>query len=205
MLLEPLREAESAELLASLAGPAALQAEARRAIATFAAAADERGLAKAYGLLAALGFLVCRIGEGETAAAEAIGHARLAGDDPTQGWGRGLLAQAAFWGPVPATDGIRRCRALLAQAGGNRRAELAALEALAGLQAMAGEAEAALATADRAVALADDLGANRRPPWRASSPPPRRCWPATRPPPSGTCAGASGSWSARATRGCAPT
>ena len=140
----------------------ALQAEARRAIATFAAAADERGLAKAYGLLAALGFLRCRIAEGETAAAEAIGHARLAGDDPTQGWGRGLLAQAAFWGPVPATDGIRRCRALLAQTGGNRRAELAALEALAGLQAMAGEAEAALATADRAVALADDLGANRQ-------------------------------------------
>jgi class 3 adenylate cyclase len=140
----------------------ALEAEARRAIATFAAAADERGLAKAYGLLAALGFLRCRISEGETAAAEAIGHARLAGDGPTQGWCRGLLAQAAFWGPVPAADGIRRCRALLAQAGGNRRAEVAALEALAGLQAMAGEAEAALQTADRAVAVADDLGANRQ-------------------------------------------
>ncbi len=139
----------------------ALQAEARRAIATFAAVADERGLAKTYGLLAQLAFLRCRIAEAETAAAEAIGHARLAGDDPTEGWGRGLLAQAAFWGLVPAADGIRRCRALLAQADGNRRAELAALEALAGLQAMAGEAEAALATAGRAVALADDLGANR--------------------------------------------
>jgi class 3 adenylate cyclase len=139
----------------------ALQAEARRAIATFADADDERGLAKAYGLLAALAFLRCRIAEGETAAAEAIGHARLAGDDPTEGWSRGLLAQAAFWGPVPAADGIRRCRALLAQAGGNRRAEVAALQALAGLQAMAGEPQAALATAGRAVAVADDLGANR--------------------------------------------
>jgi class 3 adenylate cyclase len=140
----------------------ALEADARQAIATFAAAADERGLAKAYGLLAALGFLRCRIGEGETAAAEAIGHARLAGDGPTQGWCRGLLAQAAFWGPVPAADGIRRCQALLARTGGNRRAEVAALEALAGLQAMAGEAQAALQTADRAVALADELGANRQ-------------------------------------------
>ena len=139
----------------------ALQAEARRAIATFAAAGDEGGQAKAYGLLAQLAFLRCRIADGERAAAEAIGHARLAGDDPTEGWGRGLLAQGAFWGPLPAGDGIRRCQALLAQAGGNRRAELAALQALAGLQAMAGQAEAARATLGRAVALADDLGANR--------------------------------------------
>jgi class 3 adenylate cyclase len=140
----------------------ALQAEARRAIATFAAAADEHGLAKAYGLLAQLGFLRCRIAEAETAAAEAIGHARLAGDEPTEGWARGMLAQAAFWGPVPVGDGIRRCRALLEQAGGNRRAEVAALQSLAGLQAMAGEAEQAMATADRAVARAEDLGANRQ-------------------------------------------
>ncbi|HEX8930000.1 MAG TPA: AAA family ATPase, partial [Actinomycetota bacterium] len=140
----------------------ALQAEARRAIATFAAAADERGLAKAYGLLAQLGLLRCRIAEAETAAAEAIGHARLAGDEPTEGWARGMLAQAAFWGPVPVADGIRRCRALLEQAGGNRRAEVAALQSLAGLQAMAGEAEQAMATADRAVARAEDLGANRQ-------------------------------------------
>jgi hypothetical protein len=138
-----------------------LQAEARRAIATFAAVADEGGLAKAYGLLAALSFLRCRIAEAETAAAEAIGHARLAGDEPTEGWARGVLAQAAFWGPVPVADGIRRCRALLQQAGGNRRAEVTALQSLAGLQAMAGEAEQAMATADRAVARAEDLGANR--------------------------------------------
>jgi class 3 adenylate cyclase len=140
----------------------ALQAEARRAIATFAPAGDERGLAKAYGLLAALGFLRCRIAEAETAAAEAIGHARLAGEEPTEGWARGMLAQAAFWGPVPAADGIRRCRALLAQASGNRRAEVAALQALAGLQAMAGEAATAMATAGHAVDHADDLGANRQ-------------------------------------------
>jgi class 3 adenylate cyclase len=138
-----------------------LQAEARRAIATFAAAGDEGGLAKAYGLLAALGFLRCRIAEAETAAAEAIGHARLAGDDPAEGWSRGLLAQAAFWGPVPAADGIRRCQALLAQAGGNRRAELTALQALAGLQAMAGQTAAARTTVERVVGLTDDLGANR--------------------------------------------
>ena len=51
-------------------------------------------------------------------------HARLARDDPSESWVRGLLAQSAFWGPVPAADGIRRCQELLEQAAGNRRLEL---------------------------------------------------------------------------------
>ena len=59
-------------------------------------------------------------------------HARLARDDPAEAWARGLLAQGAFWGPVPATDGIRRCRELLEQAAGNRRSELTALQSEAG-------------------------------------------------------------------------
>jgi hypothetical protein len=49
------------ELARADGAAAALEAEARRAIATFAAAADERGLAKAYGLLVALGLLPLRL------------------------------------------------------------------------------------------------------------------------------------------------
>jgi class 3 adenylate cyclase len=140
---------------------ATLQEQTRRAIATFAEFEDQRGLAKAWGLLAALGFLRCRIAEAEAAAGQAITHARLARDDPAESWARGLLAQGAFWGPVPAPDGIRRCQELLEQAAGNRRSELTALQSLAGLQAMDGRPEAALATVDRALALAGDMGENR--------------------------------------------
>jgi class 3 adenylate cyclase len=140
---------------------AALQAETRRAIATFAEYEDQRGLAKAWGALAALGFLRCRIAEAEAAAGQAVTHARLARDDPAEAWARGLLAQSAFWGPVPAPEGIRRCQELLAQAAGNRRSELTALQSMAGLQAMAGQAEAARATVARALALAGDMGENR--------------------------------------------
>jgi predicted ATPase/class 3 adenylate cyclase len=139
----------------------AVQAEARRAIATFELAEDQRGLAKAWGLLAALGFLRCRIADGEAAAAQAIGHARLAGDEAAEVWARGLLAQGSFWGPVPASDGIRRCQGLLAQADGNHRAEMTSLQALAGLQAMAGQSEAARVSVARALTIADLLGENR--------------------------------------------
>ncbi|HEV8424914.1 MAG TPA: AAA family ATPase [Actinomycetes bacterium] len=138
-----------------------LQRETSRAIATFAEFEDQRGLAKAWGLLAALGFLRCRIAEAEAAASQAITHARLARDEPAEAWARGLLAQSAVWGPVPAAEGIRRCQELLEQAAGNRRSELTALQSLAGVQAMAGQREAAMATVRRTLALADDLGENR--------------------------------------------
>jgi class 3 adenylate cyclase/tetratricopeptide (TPR) repeat protein len=139
----------------------AIQGETRRAIAIFAEFEDQRGLAKAWGLLAALGFLRCRIAEAEAAAGQAMTHARLARDDPAESWALGLLAQSAFWGPVPASDGIRRCQELVEQAAGNRRLELTALQSMAGLQAMAGQPEAARATAERALALAGDMGENR--------------------------------------------
>ena len=139
----------------------AIQRETRRAIATFAEFEDQRGLAKAWGLLAALGFLRCRIAEAEAAAGQAVTHARLARDDPSESWARGLLAQGAFWGPDPAPEGIRRCQELLGQADGNRRSELIALQSLAGLQAMDAQPEAATATVGRALALAADMGENR--------------------------------------------
>jgi class 3 adenylate cyclase len=140
---------------------AALQAQTGQAIATFAEFEDQRGLAKAWGLLAAVGFLRCRIAEAEAAAGQAITHARLAGDEPAESWARGVLAQGAFWGPVPAPEGIRRCQELLELAAGNRRSELTALQSLAGLQAMDARPEAALATVEQTLALAGDMGENR--------------------------------------------
>ena len=139
----------------------AIQRETRQAIATFAEFEDQRGLAKAWGLLAALGFLRCRIAEAEAAAGQAVTHARLARDDPSESWAWGLLAQGAFWGPTPAPEGIRRCQELLAQANGNRRSELIALQSMAGLQAMDAQAEAATASVGQALALAGDMGENR--------------------------------------------
>jgi len=140
---------------------AALQAQTRQAIATFAEFEDQRGLAKAWGLLAALGFLRCRIAEAEAAAGQAMTHARLAHDEASESWARGLLAQGAFWGPVPAPEGIRRCQELLAQAAGNRRLELASWQSMAGLLAMDDQPEAATDSVERTLALAGNMGENR--------------------------------------------
>jgi class 3 adenylate cyclase len=140
---------------------ATLQEQTRQAIATFAEFEDQRGLAKAWGLLAALEFLRCRIADAEAAAGQSMTHARLARDDPAESWARGLLAQSAFWGPAPAADGIRRCQELLEQAAGNRRLELTALQSMAGLQVMAAQPEAAMASVERALALTGDIGENR--------------------------------------------
>jgi MalT-like TPR region len=140
---------------------AAIRDQTGQAIATFAGFEDQRGLAKAWGLLAALDFLRCRIAEAEAAAGQAMAHARLARDEAGESWARGLLAQGAFWGPVPAPEGIRRCQEQLAQAAGNRRLELTAWQSMAGLQAMVGQRQAALDSVEQTLALADDMGENR--------------------------------------------
>ena len=139
---------------------AALQRETSRAIATFAEFEDQRGLAKAWGLLAALGFLRCRIAEAEAAAGQAITHARLARDDPSESWARGCSPRRLL-GPGRGRRRDPPLPELLEQAAGNRRSELTALQSMAGLQAMAGQAEAAQATVGQALALAGDMGENR--------------------------------------------
>ena len=69
---------------------------------------------------------------------DAIEHARLAGDERLEAYGRGMLTAAAFWGPLPAPAGIERCRRQLAEADGNRYVEASARCALGALVAMEG-------------------------------------------------------------------
>src|SRR3972149_234422 len=74
---------------------------------------------------------------------QAIEHARAAGDAREEARSLGLLATAGLLGPTPVPDAIERCRRIRAEAAGNRTVERAVLLALAGLEAMAGETEAA--------------------------------------------------------------
>jgi ATP/maltotriose-dependent transcriptional regulator MalT len=71
---------------------------------------------------------------------------------------RYVLAQAAFWGPTPVADGIRRCEDIRDQARGNYRLEMAALHTLAGLHAMQGRFELARDLGDASRAIAEELG-----------------------------------------------
>jgi hypothetical protein len=97
-----------------------IQSEVGRAIEALDQAGDDRGLARAWRLLGYESFMRCRIEWAEKALARTIEHARRAGDERVDAYARGMLAAAAFWGPLPVTDGVERCRRLLDEAGGNR-------------------------------------------------------------------------------------
>ena len=115
-----------------------LRRQVEEAIAVLERLGDERGLARAWRLLGYERFVQCRIEPAEQAIANAIEHARLAGDERLEAYGRGMLTAAAFWGPLPAAAGIERCRRQLADADGNRYVEASARCALGALVAMQG-------------------------------------------------------------------
>jgi DNA-binding SARP family transcriptional activator/tetratricopeptide (TPR) repeat protein len=96
-----------------------MRLEARRAIETFGACGDERGLAQAWNLL---GLAEAREGHAlaaEAAFARAAAHARRAGDqvDETEAILRG--ARNLALGPRPVSEASRRCEELLEQARGH--------------------------------------------------------------------------------------
>jgi tetratricopeptide (TPR) repeat protein len=137
---------------------ATLREEVEDAIRDLDRLGDERGLAGAWRLLGYESFVRCRIEEAEQAMATAIEHARRAGDERLEAYGRGLLAAAAFWGPLPVSDGIDRCHRLLDEAAGNRYVEASVLHVLGALAAMQGRFAAAGELVDRGVAVAEGLG-----------------------------------------------
>jgi ATP/maltotriose-dependent transcriptional regulator MalT len=69
-----------------------------------------------------------------------------------------MLAAAAFWGPLPVTDGVERCRRLLDEAGGNRYVEGSVLHVLGALAAMQGRFEQARDLVDQGAEVAATLG-----------------------------------------------
>ncbi|HZO63257.1 MAG TPA: adenylate/guanylate cyclase domain-containing protein [Gaiellaceae bacterium] len=106
-----------------------------------AAAGGEAGRFTRVGALILIGLLELTLsgsGAAEPVLEEAVS---LAGDDyPAEraeaiGW----LLIAALYGPLPADQGIARCRAAVEQAGGNRTVEAFALVERAALEAMRGD------------------------------------------------------------------
>jgi ATP/maltotriose-dependent transcriptional regulator MalT len=100
----------------------------------------------------------CRIERAEEALTRTIEHARRAGDERVDAYARGMLAAAAFWGPLPVPDGTDRCRRLLAETAGNRYVECSVLHVLAALAAMQGRFDQARDLVDRGAEVAAALG-----------------------------------------------
>ena len=136
----------------------AIQGEVEAAIAALEQAGDDRGLARAWRLLGYEHFMRCRIERAEAALARTIEHARRAADERVDAYARGMLAAAAFWGPLPVADGVDRCRRLLEEAAGNRYVEGSVLHILGALAAMQGRFDQARELVDRGAEVAAALG-----------------------------------------------
>jgi class 3 adenylate cyclase len=131
---------------------------ATEAVAVFAELKDDLGVARAWRRLALASHTACRYAEAAEQSERALHHARLAGDPAEEARIVDVLCTALLLGPEPAPAATARCRALLKTAGQNRLLEAAVRSALAGLEAMQGNADAAREEAALAAATYDGLG-----------------------------------------------
>jgi class 3 adenylate cyclase/tetratricopeptide (TPR) repeat protein len=138
-------------------GWAEAEREAKRAIETFGQIGDERGLDRAWSLLGVVHCMYARFAPAEEAWSNAVEHARRAGN-------RRDLLEALSWlpgmieaGPIPAEDGIRRCRQILDQAQGDKKVMAIALFSEAELLAGLGRFDEAKDLFRRARALLEEV------------------------------------------------
>jgi class 3 adenylate cyclase/tetratricopeptide (TPR) repeat protein len=142
-------------------GPDRYRVEVQQALELLERLGDEEGQSRAWRLLGLDSYLRCQIGRSEDEFQRAVEHARAAGDQRIEAGNLYALVQAAYWGPTPVAEGIRRCQAIRAQAEGSYRVEMSALHTLAGLHAMAGEFDRARELGDAAAQIAGKLGPSR--------------------------------------------
>jgi ATP/maltotriose-dependent transcriptional regulator MalT len=83
-------------------------------------------------------------------------HYRRAGWPPA--YAIADIAAAAFFGPQPVVEAIRRCEQLLSDAGGSRAIEGHVRAWLGGLEAMRGNFDAARSSVARGLVILDELG-----------------------------------------------
>jgi class 3 adenylate cyclase/tetratricopeptide (TPR) repeat protein len=142
-------------------GPDRYRADVQQVLSLLERLGDRQGQARAWRLLGLDSYLRCQVGRAEDEFQRAVDHARSAGDERVEAGTLYALVQAAFWGPTPVADGIRRCQEIRGRAEGSYRVEMAALHTLAGLHAMAGEVELARELGAAAAQIAGKLGPNR--------------------------------------------
>ena len=180
------------------------RADVQRVLSLLEGLGDEQGQSRAWRLLGLDSYLLCQIGRAEDEFQRAVEHARVAGDRRVEAGNLYALVQAAFWGPTPVAEAIRRCQEIRGRAEGSYRVEMAALHTLAALHAMAGRSTRPAPWARRPPRSPASSAPAASPPSAPSSSARSSCWPATRRRPSAGCAGAPASWSAWGSGACGP-
>jgi class 3 adenylate cyclase/tetratricopeptide (TPR) repeat protein len=132
--------------------------EAHRAIDTFGRLGDERGLARAWSLLALVSMMRSLYAPAHEAWSHAVEHAGRAGNRRDVLEGLTWVAAVVWLGPAPAEEGIRSCREVFDRAQGDRKAMATALFCEAGLRANLGHFEDASGLFADARALLEEVG-----------------------------------------------
>jgi tetratricopeptide (TPR) repeat protein len=132
--------------------------EIAAARAVFEREGDDSGLAMAYRLVGWSAGTACRFGESADANAQAVVHARRAGDLREERRAIMAYAGAISLGPKNVDEAIARCEEGLEATAGNRQSEGILLALLGGLYAMQGSFDHARELVARARALLEELG-----------------------------------------------
>jgi ATP/maltotriose-dependent transcriptional regulator MalT len=149
--------------------PEELLGGAKRAIQVFAERRDERGLGKAWELLAWAPWFRCRAAAAEEALERAITYARRAGDARTEAQSLNLLVGAALFGPMHVADAIRLCEEIRERPAEQQRIRASALRALAGLRAMEGRFDEARSAVAQHKTILQELGLSVTAAWAAET------------------------------------
>ena len=133
-------------------------ARVRELVPVLEEAADHYGLARAWRLLTYAHWTATRFGMAAEAAEQTIQHATQAGDEVMARRFVGALAISVLYGPTPAEEGAAYCEEVLSRAVEDRKASAITEVALAHLEAMRGDFEAARARYRQSRALLEEFG-----------------------------------------------
>jgi tetratricopeptide (TPR) repeat protein len=131
---------------------------ARRAIPVFEELDDAAGLARAWRLLAAAGWIEGQAGPAQEALELAMEFAQRAGDRRAEAEVLGLMALLLVWSPVPVSRALAQSEELAARAGGHPKVEAEVLLVQGVLEGMAGRTDEGRELARRGRAILRDLG-----------------------------------------------
>ena len=135
-----------------------LEEVAIHAFEVFERTSDQLGFARSWHALAEVHLTHCRWDNATEALERALPHAELAGEQGHVTQIFTYLANAIFWGPTPAAEGLRRVEEIQARAQGHRIVEANVLCYLAGFMAMEGRSDEARALYARGRAIFEELG-----------------------------------------------
>jgi len=138
-----------------------LRSVAESALPELEKAHDDKGLARAWAAIAWTHHIATRFQPAIDAFERAFAHARRASDERQANQALIQIGIDLIYGPTPAEEAIRRCKAVLEDTSISRWGAMGFMDALAVHEAMLGDFDAARELIERVRTMTEDLGLAR--------------------------------------------